>query len=60
MIIVEVSKVMNRPIAEVFAFVANFENHPKSEIDFQEVKLLSPTSSPLHLCKIILILCAFC
>ena len=43
MINVEVSTVINRPVADVFAFVANFENHPKWEKDFQEVKLLSST-----------------
>jgi uncharacterized membrane protein len=40
MINVEVSTSINRPIADVFAYVANFENHPKWETDFQEVKLL--------------------
>ena len=44
MVNVEVSTVINRPIDEVFAFVANFENHPKWETNFQSVKLL--TSSP--------------
>jgi uncharacterized membrane protein len=44
MINVEVSTIINRPVTEVFAYVANFENHPKWETDFQEVKLL--TSSP--------------
>jgi uncharacterized membrane protein len=43
MINVEVSTVINRPVAEVFAFVANFENHPKWETDFQEVKRLTAT-----------------
>ena len=45
MLNVEVSTVINRPIAEVFAFVANFENHPQWEKNFQEVKrlTLSPT-----------------
>lgn len=43
MINVEVSMVINRPIAEVFGFVANFENHPKWETDFQEVKQLTST-----------------
>ncbi|HEY5574945.1 MAG TPA: SRPBCC family protein, partial [Anaerolineales bacterium] len=41
MINVEVSTVINRPIAEVFAFVADFENHPKWEMNFQKVQLLS-------------------
>jgi len=41
MINVEVSTVINRPIAEVFAFVANFENHPKWETDYQEVDQLT-------------------
>jgi uncharacterized membrane protein len=44
MINVEASTVIHRPIDEVFAFVANFENHPKWEMNFQSVKLL--TSSP--------------
>ena len=43
MINVEVSTVINRPVAEVFAFVVNFENHPKWETDFQEVKQLTST-----------------
>jgi len=43
MIKVEESTVINRPIAEVFAFVANFENHPKWESNFQKVKLLTST-----------------
>jgi uncharacterized membrane protein len=41
MINVEESIVINRPIEEVFAFVANFENHPKWETNFQKVKLLA-------------------
>ena len=41
MINVEVSTVINRPVTDVFAFVANFENHPKWETDFQEVKQLT-------------------
>jgi uncharacterized membrane protein len=45
MINVEVSTVINRPVAEVFAFVANLENHPKWETDFQAVKLLTATPS---------------
>ena len=43
MINVQVSTVINRPATEVFAFVANFENHPKWETDFQEVKRLKST-----------------
>ena len=43
MINVEVSTVINRPVADVFAFVANFENHPKWETDFHEVKRLTST-----------------
>jgi uncharacterized membrane protein len=43
MINVEASTTINRPIAEVFAFVANFENHPKWETNFQKVKLLTST-----------------
>ena len=42
MINVEVSIVINRPVADVFAFVANFENHPKWETNFLEVKRASP------------------
>ena len=45
MINVQESIVINRPIAEVFAFVANFENHPKWESNFQKVKLLTTTPS---------------
>jgi uncharacterized membrane protein len=41
MINVEISTVVERPVAEVFAFVADFENLPKWETDFQEVRLLS-------------------
>jgi len=44
MIDVNVSTVINRPAADVFAFVADFENHRKWETDFQEVKQL--TSKP--------------
>ena len=43
MINVEVSTVINCPVADVFAFVANFENHPKWEMNFQKVKLLTST-----------------
>jgi uncharacterized membrane protein len=42
---VEVSTVINRPIEGVFAFVANFENHPKWEMNFLKVKLLTSTST---------------
>jgi uncharacterized membrane protein len=45
MINIEVSTVINRPIADVFAFVANFENHPRWAIDFMEVKQLTSTTS---------------
>jgi uncharacterized membrane protein len=45
MINVQESIIINRPIDEVFAFVANFENHPKWESNFQKVKLLSSTPS---------------
>ena len=45
MINVEASKVINCPVSDVFAFVANFENHPKWEMNFQKVKLLSSTPS---------------
>ena len=45
MINVEVSTIINRPVADVFAYVSNFENHPKWETDFQQVKLLTSTPS---------------
>jgi uncharacterized membrane protein len=45
MINVNVHAVINRPVEDVFAFVANFENHPKWELNFQKVKLL--TSTPI-------------
>ena len=45
MINVEVSTNINRPIADVFAYVANFENHPNWENNFQKVKLLASTPS---------------
>jgi uncharacterized membrane protein len=41
MVNVNVSMLVNRPVADVFAYVANFENYPKWETDFQEVKLLT-------------------
>jgi uncharacterized membrane protein len=40
-IAVEASTVINRPLAEVFAFVSDFENHPKWEKNFLEVERLS-------------------
>ena len=43
MINIEVSAVMHRPIEDVFTFIANFENHPKWEMNFQKVKLLTST-----------------
>jgi len=43
MIKLEASTVINRPVEEVFKFVANFENHPKWEKNFQKVKLLAST-----------------
>ena len=43
MIKVEESIVINRPISEVFPFVANFENLPQWESNFQKVKLLTAT-----------------
>ena len=45
MINVEESIAINRPIAEVFAFTANFENHPKWEPNFQKVKRIASTPS---------------
>ena len=41
MIDVQVSTVINRPVAEVFVFVANSENHPQWETDFKAVRRLS-------------------
>jgi uncharacterized membrane protein len=43
MINVEASTIINRPVPDVFAFVANFENHPRWEMNFQKVKLLNST-----------------
>ena len=43
MINVEVSTAINRPVEDVFAFVANFENHPRWEKNFKNVKLLTST-----------------
>jgi len=43
MINIEESIIINRPVAEVFAFVANFENHPRWESNFQKVKLINST-----------------
>jgi len=43
MINVEVSLVINRPVADVFAFVANLENLPRWDTDFQEAKRLTST-----------------
>ena len=43
MINVEVSMVINRPVADVYAFVANLENLPRWDTDFQEVKRLTST-----------------
>ncbi|HEX9385610.1 MAG TPA: SRPBCC family protein [Anaerolineales bacterium] len=45
MVSVEISIIINRPVADVFTYVANFENHPKWETDFQEVKLLTAMPS---------------
>jgi uncharacterized membrane protein len=43
MINIETSAVIRHPIEDVFAFVANFENHPQWEMNFQKVKLLVST-----------------
>jgi uncharacterized membrane protein len=43
MINVQVSTVINRPLTDVFAFVSNFENHSKWEMNFQKVRLLTST-----------------
>ena len=47
MIRVETSIIINRPVAEVFAYVADFENMPKWETDFQKVERLSPGASTI-------------
>jgi len=44
MINVEVNMVINRPVTDVFAFVANLENLPRWDTDFQEAK--RETSTP--------------
>lgn len=43
MINVEVSLVIKRPVADVFAFVANLENLPSWDTDFQEAERLTST-----------------
>lgn len=43
MINVEVGMIINRPIEDVFAFVANLENLSKWDTDFQEAKRLTST-----------------
>jgi uncharacterized membrane protein len=35
--------IINRPVADVFAFVANLENLPRWDTDFQEAKRLTST-----------------
>jgi uncharacterized protein YndB with AHSA1/START domain len=45
MIDVNVHTIINRPVEDVFAFVANFENHPKWEMNFEAVKLLTSTAT---------------
>src|SRR5574341_297564 len=45
MIKVEVSTVIQCPVEKVFAFVANFENLPKWEMDFVEVQEATPASA---------------
>jgi uncharacterized membrane protein len=42
MINIEVSTVINRPIAEVFAFAANLNNLPQWETDFASAKQVTP------------------
>ena len=39
----EITTVINRPITEVFGFVANFENHPTWHMVFQNVTLITST-----------------
>ena len=39
----ESSITINRPVADVFAYVANFENHPRWERNFQQVRRLFMT-----------------
>jgi len=38
---IEISTIINRPIADVFAFASNLENNPKWETNFVEVKRTS-------------------
>jgi uncharacterized membrane protein len=41
MVDVQASTIINRPVEAVFAFVADFENHPRWESNFVEVKRVS-------------------
>jgi len=43
MINVEVSMIINHPVADVFAFVANLENLPRWDTDFQEANRVAST-----------------
>lgn len=43
MINVEVGMIINRPVADVFTFVANLENLPKWDTDFQGAKRVTST-----------------
>ena len=42
MVDVEATTVINRPVEAVFAFVADFQNHPRWESNFVEVRRVSP------------------
>lgn len=41
MLNIEASTIINRPVADVFAFMSNFENNPKWEKNFVEARRLS-------------------
>ena len=45
MIHVNVHTIINRPVEDVFAFIANFENHSQWEMNFEAVKLLTSTAT---------------
>jgi uncharacterized protein YndB with AHSA1/START domain len=41
---VDVSTVINRPVAEVFAYVSDFEHHPDWERNFKQVRRVSTSA----------------
>ena len=54
MVNINVSKFIHRPVADVFAFVTNFENLPKWETDFLEVNLINVSNGigTTYLCQL--------